>query len=526
MAEQNIDYKAIIKKEYLKCAHDCAYFLKKYCKIQHPTRGKIGFSLYPFQEKVLELLLKDEEYAIINKSRQLGLSTLVAGLSLWMMIFQEDRNILCIATKETTAINLIKKVKVMFSNLPSWLQEDSIENNKTSLVLKNGSQIKATSAASDAGRSEAVSLLIIDEAAFIDGIDTIWTSAQQTLATGGKCIAISTPFGTGNWFHKTWVKAKTKSNNFIPIKLPWYVHPERDQSWRDKQDENLGPKDAAQECDCDFSTSGDVVFESSWLKFIEETTIEEPVERRGIGQDYWIWEYPDYGKDYMIVADVARGDGNDFSTFHVIDLVTNTQIAEYQGKMPTREFGKFLVGVATEYNTGLLVVENNTIGWDVINTIIDTHYTNLYHSPKGDSLTAESYLQAMQTNNTVPGFTMSLRTRPLVINKLREMVGDKSITIKSKRTLEEMKVFIWKSGKAQAQQGYNDDLVMPLGTSQYLRNSALRFYENDTNITKQMLSSYKTHTNSLNNNGIYGVEIENPYKMQINGKNESIKWLL
>lgn len=521
----SIDYKSIIKQEYIKCAKDPAYFLKKYCKIQHPKRGKINFNLYPFQDKVLQLLLNNE-YSIVNKSRQLGLSTLVAGLALWMMTFQEDRNILCIATKQETAKNLVTKVKIMYNNLPSWLKVDDEENNKLTLLLKNGSQIKATSASSDAGRSEAVSLLIIDEAAFIEGIEEIWASAQQTLATGGKCITISTPYGTGNWFHRTWVKAKVKENSFVPIKLPWYVHPERDQNWRDKQDDDLGPKLAAQECDCDFSTSGDTVFDSSWIKFIEETTVEDPIERRGIGQDYWLWEYPDVGKNYLVLADVARGDGRDFSTFHVMDLVNNTQVAEYKGKMGTREFGKFLVSVAIDFNQAMLVVENSSIGWDVINTIEDLKYPNLYRSPKGDALTSESYLQAIHAENTTPGFTMSLKTRPLVINKFREMVADQSINIKSKRTLEEMKVFIWKSGRPEAQSGYNDDLIIPMGIGQYLRNNALRFYQNDIDLSKNMMSSVKSHKNSINTNMVYGNNTQNPYSMKINGRQESIKWLL
>ena len=254
------DIKKVIRQEYLRCASDPVHFMKKYCFIQHPQRGRIQFSLFPFQEKMLTLF-RDNPYSIVLKSRQLGISTLSAGYSLWMMLFNKDKNILCIATKQETAKNMVTKVKFMYENLPSWLKVDAAENNKLNLRLKNGSQIKATSAASDAGRSEAVSLLIIDEAAFIENIGEIWASAQQTLATGGGCIAISTPYGTGNWFHQTWIRAEEKANDFLPIRLPWFVHPERDQAWRDRQDELLGdPRMAAQECDCDFSTSGDVVF--------------------------------------------------------------------------------------------------------------------------------------------------------------------------------------------------------------------------------------------------------------------------
>jgi len=220
------------------------------------------------------------------------------------------------------------------------------EKNKLTLRLSNGSQVKAVSAASDAGRSEAVSMLIIDEAAFIDGIDEIWASAQQTLATGGGAVVLSTPYGVGNWFHKTWTRAEAQENDFLPIKLPWYVHPERNEEWRKRQDELLGdPKLAAQECDCDFNTSGDIVFHSEWIDFISQTSIQEPIERRGADKNLWIWEPADYSREYMVVADVARGDGKDYSAFHVMDIESNVQVAEFKGQLPPKEFGYFLTGI-------------------------------------------------------------------------------------------------------------------------------------------------------------------------------------
>ena len=371
------DIKKVIRQEYLKCASDPVHFMKKYCFIQHPQRGRIQFSLFPFQEKMLTLY-RDNPYSIVLKSRQLGISTLSAGYSLWMMLFHKDKNILCIATKQETAKNMVTKVKFMYENLPSWLKIDATENNKLNLRLKNGSQIKATSAASDAGRSEAVSLLIIDEAAFIENIGEIWASAQQTLATGGGCIAISTPYGTGNWFHQTWIRAENKENDFLPIRLPWFVHPERDQAWRDRQDELLGdPRMAAQECDCDFITSGQSVVDGLILDEYREKHIKEPIEKRGIDSNVWIWEPPNYTKDYVVCADVSRGDSTDYSAFHVLDIESLEQVAEYKGRMSTRDYGNLLVNIATEYNNALLVIENNNIGWATIQQVIDRGYENI-----------------------------------------------------------------------------------------------------------------------------------------------------
>ena len=348
MAKQSL--KDIIKLEYQKCASDPIYFMKKYCMIQHPVRGKIQFQLYPFQEDTL-IDFKDHRYNIILKSRQTGISTLTAGYSLWKMLFNQDFNVLVIATKQEVAKNLITKIRVMNQYLPSWLKLETVEDNKLSLRYSNGSQAKATSAASDAGRSEALSLLVFDEAAFIDKIEEIWVSAQSTLSTGGNAIVLSTPNGVGNWYHKTWVGAEEGRNDFNTIRLHWTVHPERDQSWRDEQERLLGPKGAAQECDCDFISSGDSVIDPQLLQFYKETYVQEPIEKTGFDGNLWKWEYADYTKSYIVVADVARGDSSDYSTAHVIDVVSSTQVAEYRGKLDTKDFGNLLNTLIQQTNT-------------------------------------------------------------------------------------------------------------------------------------------------------------------------------
>lgn len=249
MSESKINIRDVIKEEYKRCLSDPIYFMKKYVKIQHPLRGTIPFDLYPFQEKALKNLV-DFDYNIILKSRQMGITTLTSAYSLWLMVFHSDKNILCISIKQETSKEIVTRVRFANNNLPSWLKIPCIEDNRLSLRLKNGSQIKAVSSSGDAGRSSALSLLIIDEAAFIDNIEEIWLSAQQTLSTGGKAIILSTPNGVGNFFHKTWIASEQKENKFNTINLPWYLHPERTQEWRDQQTELLGVKGSAQECDC------------------------------------------------------------------------------------------------------------------------------------------------------------------------------------------------------------------------------------------------------------------------------------
>ena len=493
MAESQIDIKERIKHEFITCAKDPVYFMKKYYMIQHPQRGRMLFDLYPFQEKVLTLFQKHPE-SIINKSRQLGISTLVSAYSLWLMIFSKDKNVLVIATKQDTAKNMVTKVRFAYDNLPNWMKigAAATSNNALSLRLTNGSQIKAVSAAGDAGRSEAVSLLVIDEAAFIDNIETIYTAAKMTLATGGGCIALSTPNGVGNWFHKSYTEAQLQKNSFLPISLPWNVHPERAQDWRDKQDLDLGIRMAAQECDCDFATSGNTVIPPDILTWYEANMISEPINREGQEKALWIWEYPKPTTYYMVVADVARGDAMDYSAYHVIDTETLTQVAEFKAQTDTRVFANELIAIATRYN---------------------------------------SYLQVHYGNSTlIPGFTMSVKVRPSVLEKMRDFIETKTVVIRSIRLLEELRVFIWKNGKQQAMSGYNDDLVMAFAIAMYLRETSLRFRRTAESLTHATLNAYTKVGDDSPMYQSYTNYGQNPWQQEIatpmGKEQQDLTWLL
>ena len=420
----------------------------------------------------------------------------------------------------------------MHQNLPSWLKGQTEEDNKLSLRLKNGSQIKATSAAGDAGRSEALSLLILDEAAFIDKIDTIWTAAQQTLATGGRCLAISTPNGVGNWFHKTWIDAQDGVNKFNTVKLHWSAHPERDQSWRDEQDKNLGPSQAAQECDADFLSSGRSVVDPAILEWYKEKMCCEPTEKSGFDRNLWIWGYPDYSKKYLVSADVARGDGTDYSAAHVFDLEEMEQVAEYKGQLGTTEFGNFLIELATKYNDALLVVENNNIGWATLQTIIDRGYENLFYQEKNHLVVDEDNQHTNRyrniDKNKIPGFTTTLRTKPLMVAKMEEYTREKMVKIKSTRLIDELFVFIYKNSKTQALEGYNDDLVMSYSILLWIRDTAIRIQSERNEFQSSMMSTI----GSLNGRSPIMTSDnkikpkESGWEIDIRGEKEDLTWLL
>ncbi len=527
MSDQQKSIKEIIREEYKKCALSPAYFMKKYCVIQHPTKGKIPFQLYPYQEDAIDSFNKFDRN-IILKSRQLGISTLIAGYSLWMILFNNDKNILVVAIDQTTSKNLVTKVRVMYENLPSWLKMKSAEDNKLSLRLVNGSQIKAVASTGTSGRSEALSLVIIDEAAFVDNAEELWASLQQTLSTGGRAVLLSTPNGTGNFFHKMWTMAETGENNFNTIRLPWQVHPERDITWRQKQDVELGIRLAAQECDCDFSTSGNTVISPVLLNELIKKTVKEPIEKKGFDGNYWIWEHPDYSKNYIVAADVARGDGSDYSTFHIIDVESAVQVAEYKGQLSTRDFGNMLVLAATEYNDALLVVENANIGWATIQQIQEREYKNLYYSYKEnvfdtDRFLMKGYDMASRTD-MVAGFTMSPRIRPLAVSKMEQYIREGSGTIRSKRLIDELMVFVWKNDKAQAQSGYNDDLILAYCEGLWVRDTALKLRQMGIDINKAAVSNIVRQTPSI---VVGGRPENNPWKMDTRqGKQEDLNWLL
>ena len=190
-------------EELLKCGKSQEYFVNNFCRIPHAVHGLVRFDTYDFQDELLADLEK-YRFNVVLKARQMGMSTIVAAHIAWLMMFHKHKKVLILCTKLDTAKNVVIKVKEMVKSLPEWMQIAKITvDNRTSFELSNGSWIKASSTSGDAGRSEALSLLVLDEAAFIPDMDQLWTGIYPTISTGGRCIALSTPNGVGNWFHTT-----------------------------------------------------------------------------------------------------------------------------------------------------------------------------------------------------------------------------------------------------------------------------------------------------------------------------------
>ena len=473
-------------KEIIKCGKDPSYFLKKYIKIQHPTKGLVNFDTYDFQDECLKDFV-DHRFNIILKSRQLGISTLSAAYAVWLAYFYRDKNILIIATKLAVAQNFIKKVKTALRGLPGWMNlTEVVGSNKQGVEFSNGSQIKAVPTSDDAGRSEALSLLIIDEAAFIRNFDELWMGLYSTLSTGGRSIILSTPNGVGDKYHELCTDAQAGENEFNLIKLMWDVHPDRDEEWFATETRNMSKKQIAQELMCDFAASGDTFLNAPDLETLA-LRVKTPIERWGPDMNVWVWKYSLTEHKYVVSADVSRGDAADYSTFHVLDVNSGEQVAEYKGKIPPDQFAVLLAEAGKRYNNALVCPENNTYGYAVIMKLVELGYTNLYYKNEKDKLSA-----LYTGNNQISkiGFSTNAQSRGQILTKLEEVLRNNSVAFYSSRLVDELKTFVWKGQKAQAQKGKNDDLVMAAAIGTWLFDSDPKVNSQTTDLNKAMLEGF------------------------------------
>lgn len=443
-------------QEILQCGKDPIYFIKKYVYIQHPTRGKVRFETFQFQDMCVDAFQK-HRFNIVLKSRQLGLSTLCAAYVLWLAIFFRNKNILIIATKLLTAQNFTKKVKYALKHLPKWLLIPTYQHNQREIRFTNGSVIAAIPTSEDAGRSEALSLLIVDEAAFIKNFEEIWTGLYPTISRGGRAIVLSTPNGAGGQYHKLYVQAEAKQSDFNPIKLPWSVHPEQDQAWFDKETRGMSKRDIAQELECDFLSSGDTFLQADVIERLRKSCAS-PIKRDSRESDLYIWRDPEQGKKYVIGCDVARGDGHDYSAFHVVSATDFAVVAEYKHKCKPDKCAMILDRIGRQYNNALIAVENNNIGYMVCSKLIELEYPRLFYESAGNS----AYDYKPYKHDETPGFTTSVKTRDKMLAKLEDIIRNDGLKTQSERLYKEFLTFLWNGNRVESTRDSNDDLIMSL----------------------------------------------------------------
>ena len=441
------------------------FYFSLFIFVVHPVRGKVRFELYPYQKSVLYQFVKDR-FNIILKFRQAGITELISMYCLWLAMYHPNKKINIISIKDTTAKKVLKKIKYMYKNLPSYLQVPIIngrtgEYGSASMIeFNNGSFIESIPTSSEAGRSESLSLLVIDEAAIVRWADQIWAAAFPTLSTGGSAIVNSTPYGIGNFYHSKWVDAIAGGNEFTPIRLYWKMHPERDINWYNQMSTALGPKRTAQEIDGDFLSSGNSVFDLMDIKAIEDCLSEFPIIKRRYNGQYLQFNEPEPDKDYFIGADVATGRATDYSSFTCMDKVGEEQ-AVYKGRMSVDKYARLLGDTGQLFNWATLAPESNDVGLAVTSILQSEGYPKLYYFQKMVKKKGKTRPEV----DTAPGWLTTSKNRPVIIDGLEADIRNDVITCKDPFFVYEAKTFIYDSlgrpvamGKHKANREGDDSL--------------------------------------------------------------------
>lgn len=461
------------------------FYFTTFVYIIHPIRGKVQFDLYPFQKSVLWQFITNR-FNIVLKFRQAGITELIALYCLWLALFRENQNIQIISIKDKVAKKVLRRIKYMYKNLPPYMQLKVVNGTSgklgtaNELEFENGSIISSIPTTEDAGRSEAVSLLVIDEGAILRWASTIWAAAFPTLSTGGSAIINSTPYGIANWYHQMWVDACSAGNDFNAIRLYWDMHPERDEHWYAQMRKILGPRRTAQEIDGDFLTSGNSVFDLLDIKAIEDDLTEHIPVKLGFNGNLRIYEFPKKGVKYFIGADVASGRARDYSAFTIMNR-HGTEVACFKAKIPIERFAKLLYNIAKDYNWALLAPESNDIGQGVIKLLQEWNYPNLYYT-----------IQLIKEKNKkkpkkakIPGWVTSVKNRHTVIMDLEADIRNDDIEIKDPFFVQEAYTFIYNemnkpvamgkdkvkgdSGDALDDETYTDDSILAKSITNFIR---------------------------------------------------------
>ncbi|MCM1438783.1 MAG: hypothetical protein NC131_06180 [Roseburia sp.] len=451
-------------KELAKVVQDVFYF-SLYIYVVHPVRGKVPFLLYPYQKKVLYQFVKDR-FNIILKFRQAGITELISMYCLWLAMYHPNKKINIISIKDSTAKKVLKKIKYMYKNLPPYLQVPIVngragEYGSASMIeFNNGSFIESIPTSSEAGRSESLSLLVIDEAAIVRWASQIWAAAFPTLSTGGSAIVNSTPYGIGNFYHSKWVDAIAGGNEFTPIRLYWQMHPERDINWYNQMSTALGPKRTAQEIDGDFLSSGNSVFDLMDIKAIEDCLSEFPIIKRRYNGQYLQFNEAELDQQYFIGADVATGRATDYSSFTCMTK-DGEEVAVYKGRMSVDKYARLLGDTGQLFNWATIAPESNDVGLAVTSMLQAEAYPKLYYYQKMVKKKGKSQPEV----NTAPGWLTTSKNRTVIIDGLEADIRNDVITCKDPFFVYEAKTFIYDSlgrpvamGKHKANREGDDSL--------------------------------------------------------------------
>ena len=457
----NLEYDEDTLKEYVTCSQDPVHFAKNYVKIIHVDRGLVPFDLYDYQEEMVNTF-HNNRFVICKMPRQTGKSTTIVSYLLHYALFNEQSNIAILANKGSTARDILERLKTAYENLPKWLQQGVVVWNRGNIEIENGSKIMAASTSSSAVRGSSFNIIFMDEFAHIDPpnlAEEFFTSVYPTISSGEttKVFIVSTPKGL-NMFYKMWVDAEEKRSSYVPIEVHWSQVPGRDQKWSEETIRNTSEQQFAQEYECEFIGSANTLIAPTKLRAM---AYKYPISQKN-GLD--IYEDVDKKHSYVCIVDTARGRGQDYSAFSIIDVTKfpYIQVAKYRdSNISPMIFPNVIENVCKHYNNAYVLVEINDIGGQVADIIhYNLEYENLFKTTilgrSGQTL-GEGFGKGSQ---------LGLRTTKEVKRKgcsaLKDLIESDKLIIYDLDTITELTTFIVKGQSYEADEGYHDDLVMTL----------------------------------------------------------------
>ena len=447
--------------EYMKCAQDPVYFIRKYIRIVSLDEGIVPFDMYNFQEDMVGKFHK-HRFNICKLPRQSGKSTIVTAYLLWYVLFNANVNVAILANKAPTAREMLGRLQLSYENLPKWMQQGILGWNKGSLELENGSKILASSTSASAVRGMSFNIIFLDEFAFVPNhiAEQFFASVYPTISSGKstKVIIISTPHGM-NQFYKLWHDAERGANNYVATEVHWSEVPGRDAKWKQQTIENTSEAQFRVEFECEFLGSVDTLITPSKLRMMP---YKDPIQqKKGLA----VYEQVIPEHNYIITVDVSRGVGNDYSAFVVLDTtaIPYKVVARYKNnQIKPIVFPNLIVDVAMNYNNAYILCEVNDIGGQVADIIqYDLEYENLLMvSMRGRA--GQQLGQGFSGKKTQLGIKMSTAVKQVGCSNLKALIEDDKLLVEDYDTIAELTTFIQKGQSFQAEDGCNDDLAMCL----------------------------------------------------------------
>lgn len=409
------------------------------------------FHLWPAQTHVMWSLML-HRLAIILKARQLGISWLCCSYALWLCLFHPGKVVLLFSKGQTEANELLRRIKVLYQRLPDWMRDTlpSLTKDNTSEVgWANGSRIQSLPATQSAGRSLTASLVVMDEAAFLQWADALYTAVKPTIDGGGQLIILSTANGIGNLFHQLWLNAVAGRNDFKTLFLPWWARPGRDHAWYQRQlAEYTDPRMVKQEYPASateaFLVSGRTRFQQEWVERQQAAPLLPlPVDLKAI-PNLRLYKLPEPGRRYVLGADVAEGTiAGDYSAGVLIDAETWEEMACLVGHWEPDEYAGYLHTLADFYHAEL-APERNNHGHAVLTTLKALGCRRVAEGADGKL-----------------GWLTNAQTKPQAIDLLATALRDGLCQVRTQSAIDELLIYrIDDKGNTNAPIGYHDDLVM------------------------------------------------------------------